>query len=133
VTASWQEAVSGSYTAAADLSALQYQFVKFNSSGGVVAIAAVTDIPAGVLQNQPKSGQIAEVLIVGGTKLKASAAIALPALLGVDTTGRGKKIAAGTDTTQYIVGFADGEQGIAGATGDIIAAVVNCASPARAA
>lgn len=133
MTAVWTSPVLASYTAGADLSAAQYTAVKFNSAGAVVAVAAITDIPIGVLQNKPTSGQTAEVLIVGGTKFKASAAITLPATLGVSANGRAAKIAAGTDSTQYIIGQADGEQGIAGAANDIIAAVVNFASPARAA
>jgi hypothetical protein len=55
--------------AGADLSAKQYTFVKLNSSGEAIAAAAATDIPIGVLQNAPTSGQEAEVLVVGGTKL----------------------------------------------------------------
>lgn len=133
MTAHFQEAVSGSYTAAADLSALQYTFVKFNSTGGVIAVAAATDIPAGVLQNAPTSGQIAEVLIIGGTKLKASAAITPPVLIGTTSVGRAVALAAGTDTTKYILGQTDGEQGVAAANGDVIAVIVNCATPSRAA
>ena len=126
----WPQPVLASYVAAADLSANQYQFVKLDSSGNVVAVAAVTDIPVGVLQNAPKSGQTAEVLVVGGTKVKASAAITLPALIGVDTAGKAKKLAAGTDTTQYIVGQADEA---AGNANEVVSVIVNCASPARAA
>ena len=69
--------------AGADLSALQYNFVKINSSGQAVACAAATDIPVGVLQNAPTSGQEAEVLIVGGTKIVAGAAIGEGALVVV--------------------------------------------------
>lgn len=129
MSAFWPQPVLGSFIAGADLSALQYTMVKLNSSGQVVAVAAITDIPIGVLQNKPVSGATAEVLIVGGTKVLASAAIVLPAVLGTDASGRAKKLAAGTDTTQYIIGQADVP---AGATGDIISAVVNFASPARA-
>lgn len=129
MVAFWPQPVQASFVAAADLSALQYQFVKLDSAGKVVAVAAITDIPVGVLQNAPTSGQIAEVVVVGGTKLKATAAITLPALLGVDTAGKGKKIAAGTDTTQYVLGQADVA---AGGANEIISAFINCASPARA-
>lgn len=133
MTASWQEAVSATYTATTDLSALQYTFVKLDSAGQVVAVAAATDIPVGVLQNAPTAGKIAEVLVVGGTKLIASAAIALPALIGTTSAGRAVKLAAGTDTTKYILGQAEGEQGIAAANGDVISVFVNCITPARAA
>lgn len=126
----WPQPVLGTFAAGADLSALQWTAVKLNSTGQVVAVAAITDVPIGILQNAPISGAAAEVLIIGGTKILASAAIALPAVLGVDATGRAKKIAPGTDTTQYVIGQADIA---ASATGDIITAVVNFASPTRAA
>jgi hypothetical protein len=114
--------------AGADLSTKQYNFVKLNGSGQAVAIAAITDIPVGVLQNAPTSGQEAEVLIVGGTKLVASEAITLPAFLSVASAGKADKIAV-SDTTQFVVGQAITA---AGADAEVITAVVNCANPTRA-
>lgn len=125
----WPQPIVVTFEAAADLSGSQYRFVKLDANGKVVAVAAITDIPVGVLQNTPTSGQAAEVVVLGGTKLVATAAIALPALLGVDTVGKGKKIAAGTDGTQYIVGQADEA---AGNANEVISALVNCINPARA-
>ncbi len=116
--------------AAADLSAKQYTFVKLNSSGQVAAAAAATDIPIGVLQNAPTSGQEAEVLVVGGTKLVAGAAIGEGALVGTSATGKAAALVAGTDTTKYVVGTLLTE---AGADGDVVTAVINCANPGRAA
>ena len=86
-------AVKVTLVAGADLSAKQYNFVKLNSSGQAIAIAAITDIPVGVLQNAPTSGQEAEVLISGGTKLVAGEAITLPAFLSVTSAGKADKIA----------------------------------------
>lgn len=124
-------AVKITRVAGADLSALQYTFVKQNSSGQVVAVAAATDIPIGVLQNAPTSGQEAEVVVNGGTKLKAGATITLGThfLLGTTSTGTATPLAAGTDTTKYILGAPL----LTAASGDVMTAVVNCASPARAA
>lgn len=116
--------------AAADLSALQYTFVKLDSAGKAVAAAAATDIPIGVLQNAPTSGQEAEVLIVGGTKIVAGAAISEGALVGTSSTGKAVALVAGTDTTKYVVGTLLTESG---ASGDIVTAVINCANPGRAA
>lgn len=133
MTAHFEQAVTASFTAGADLSAGQYTFVKLNSAGAVVAVSAITDIPVGVLQNSPAQGQTAEVLVIGGTKVKAGAAIALPAVLGVDASGRAVALVPGTagaTLTQFIVGQADAP---AGAANDIISAIVNLASPARAA
>jgi hypothetical protein len=114
--------------AAADLSAKQYHFVKLNASGEAAAIAAITDIPIGVLQNAPLAGQEAEVLIVGGTKLVAGEAVTLPAFLSVTTAGKADKIAT-SDTTQFVVGQAITA---GGADAEVITAVVNCSNPTRA-
>jgi len=122
--------VKATLVAGGDLSALQYTFVKLNSSGEAVAAAAATDIPIGVLQNAPTSGQEAEVLIVGGTKIVAGAAISEGALVGTSSTGKAVALVAGTDTTKYVVGTLLTESG---ASGDIVTAVVNCANPGRAA
>jgi hypothetical protein len=116
--------------AGADLSALQYNFVKINSSGQAVACAAATDIPVGVLQNAPTSGQEAEVLVVGGTKIVAGAAIGEGAQVGTGSTGKAVALTAGTDTTKYVAGTLLTESA---ADGNIVTAVINCANPHRAA
>ncbi len=122
--------VRATFVAGADLSSKQYTFVKLNSSGEVVAAAAATDIPIGVLQNNPTSGTEASVTIVGGTKIVAGAAIGEGALVGTSSTGKAVALTAGTDTTKYVVGTLLTESG---ADGDIVSAVVNCANPGRAA
>ena len=116
--------------AAADLSTKQYTFVKLDSSGTVVAAAAATDIPIGVLQNAPTAGQEAEVLVVGGTKVVAGAAIGEGALVGTSATGKAVALVAGTDTTKYVVGTLLTESA---ADGNVVTAVINCANPGRAA
>lgn len=116
--------------AAADLSAKQYTFVKLNSSGEVAAAAAATDIPIGVLQNAPTSGTEAEVLVVGGTKIVAGAAIAEGAQIGTSSAGKAVALVAGSDTTKYVAGALLTESG---ADGNIVTAVINCANPHRAA
>ena len=124
-------AVKITRVAGADLSALQYTFVKQNSSGQVVAVAAATDIPIGVLQNAPTSGQEASVTVVGGTKLVAGATITLGTHFSLGTTSAGKAtpLTPGTDTTKYIVA----SPLVTAASNDIMSAIVNCATPGRAA
>jgi hypothetical protein len=122
--------VRATFVAGADLSTKQYTFVKLNASGEVIAAAAATDIPIGVLQNNPTSGAEASVTIVGGTKIVAGAAIGEGALVGTSSTGKAVALVAGTDTTKYVVGTLLTESG---ADGDIVSAVVNCANPGRAA
>ena len=116
--------------AGADLSALQYTFVKLDSSGNVAAASGATDIPIGVLQNAPTAGQEAEVLVVGGTKVVAGAAIGEGALVGTSAAGKAVALVAGTDTTKYVVGTLLTESA---ADGNIVTAVINCANPGRAA
>jgi len=116
--------------AAADLSSKQYMFVKLDSAGKAAAIAANTDRAIGVLQNAPTEGQEAEVLVVGGTKLVAGEAIAEGAVLSTTSAGKADSIAVGTATTQYILGTALTE---VAADGEILTAVINCASSGRAA
>ena len=122
--------VKVSLVAGADLSTKQYTFVKLDSSGQAVAASGATDIPIGVLQNAPTSGQEAEVLIVGGTKIVAGAAIGEGALVGTGATGKAVALVAGTDTTKYVVGTLLTESA---ADGNIVTAVINCANPGRAA
>lgn len=116
--------------AGADLSTSQYLAVKMNASGQAVPVTAATDVPIGVLQNQPKATQEAEVVVAGGTKIKASAAITLPAALTVSATGAAAAAVAGTDTTKYVYGQ---PLTAAGGAGEVITAVVNFAAPNRAA
>ena len=118
-----------SIPAGADLSAKQYTFVKLSGST-VISAAAATDLPIGVLLNDPASGETAAVAVSGVIKLKASAAISVGALVGTTSTGTGVSLTAGTDTTKYILGRA---VTAAGAANDIITVAVNCANISRAA
>ena len=116
--------------AGADLSTKQYYFVKVNSSGNAVLCAAATDAPIGVLQNNPISGAEASIVVVGGTKIVAGAAIAAGIKIGTDSAGKADAKVAGTDTTEYTVGQV---LLASAADADILTAVINCASPNRAA
>ena len=115
--------------AAADLSTKQYTFVKLDANGAAVSASSATDIPIGVLQNAPISGQEAEVLIVGGTKIVAGAALNEGAQIGTSTAGKAVALVAGTDTTKYVLGTIITESG---ADNNIVTAVINCANPNRA-
>jgi hypothetical protein len=114
--------------AAADLSAKQYTFVKLDGSGLAAAAAAATDVPIGVLQNAPLAGQEAEVLVVGGTKIVAGAAIGEGVQIGTGATGKAVALAV-TDTTKFVVGTLLTESA---ADGNVVTAVINCANPTRA-
>lgn len=119
-----------SLRAGADLSSHQYKFMKLDTNGYAVVCAAVTDKPIGVLQNDPASGEEAEIMATGITKLNADSAIAIADELGTSTDGQADTIASGTDITVYKVGQA---LEAAAAAGVIFAALVNCLAPCRAA
>jgi len=122
-------AVKITRVAGADLSALQYTFVKQNSASQVVAVAAATDVPIGVLQNAPTSGQEAEVLVVGGTKLKAGGIITQGTHFFIGTSSAGAAVALSvSDTTKYVLGVPLATA----ASGDIMSAIINCSTPTRA-
>ncbi len=117
--------------AGGDLSASQFKFVKLNSSGQVVDIAAVTDTPVGVLQNAPSAaGKAAEIMVFGVSKLQGDADLAKGNQIGSSADGQAAAYAAGTDTTKYVVGQVLIDNS---AAAGVITALINCAAPHRAA
>jgi len=116
--------------AGADLSAKQYHFMKLDASGDAVVCSGATDKPVGVLQNNPTSGQAAEIVVAGLTKISSDAALAIGALIGTSADGQADAKTPGSDTTEYVVGTVLTTTGAAGVIGS---ALVNCANPHRAA
>ncbi len=125
-----------SYPASGDLSASQYNFVKLNGSGQVTAITAATDIPIGVLQNKPKAlGQMAEITVIGVTKVNAGGAIGIAKQISFTAAGKASTPATGENglgaayvqATQLVVGFL--YQQTAAANNDVCSVVVNCLNP----
>ena len=119
-----------SRVAGEDLSSDQYKFVKLDGSGQAIKCTAITDRPVGVLQNDPESGEEAEIMVSGITKLEADGVIAIAAELGTSADSQADSIASGTDTTVFKVGTA--LQAAAGA-GVIFSALIDCFAPTRAA
>jgi hypothetical protein len=115
--------------AGADLTSAAYQWVKLNASGQAVLCTAITDKPAGVLQNAPKATEECEVVVQGVSKLVGAAALAVDALLGTDAASKAKAIVPGTDTTAYTVGRVIKATGGAN---ELVTAFVDCAVPNRA-
>jgi len=107
------------------LTAKQYMFMKLSADMTVVGTAALTDIPCGVLQNNPPIGGAAEVMVYGITKIVAGGALTAGNLIGCD--------AAGTAVVADPDGVADsyyvGQVVIGCGAGEIGSALVNCASP----
>ena len=76
--------------AGGDLSAQQYKVVKFASTAGaVVVVTATTDAAIGVLQNDPTTGQAAEIVGFGeAIALAGVNDLNAGELVGFNTTGR---------------------------------------------
>lgn len=119
-----------SMEANADLSAKQYYFVEIVTGYKADVCNAATDRPIGILQNKPKAGETAEIMVSGVSKVSADGVVALGDQIGTSADGQADVKTAGTDTTEYVVGVA---LEAAAAAAEIIAVLINCATPHRAA
>jgi len=82
--------------AAADLSAKQFYIVEITAADTVNVCSAATDVPFGVLQNDPKSGETAEIAYADGEITKvvsdgSTTAIAIGDQVGTDASGKAVK------------------------------------------
>lgn len=101
--------------ASGDLSTSQYKVVKFATTAGAVVVgAAGSDKIAGVLMNDPTSGQAAEVAVGGIVKVLSEASVAAGDHVVSSTTGRAKTT---TSANDHVLGIA---LDAAGAAGDLI-------------
>jgi hypothetical protein len=116
--------------AGGDLSSSQYKFVKLNTSGQAVDIAAATDIPCGVLQNKPTSGQAAEIMVAGISKIQGDVNLAKADMIGCSSDGQASVVVAGTDTTKYVLGQVIDDNTVAAG---LISALIQCYNPHRGA
>jgi len=96
----------GTLTAAADLSAKQYHFVKLASATTVNVCTATTDRAIGILQNNPTSGQQAVIQIFGISKVVADGTIAFNNVIGTSADSQADAIVPGTDTSVVTLGIA---------------------------
>ena len=97
----------GTLTAAADLSAKQYHFVKLASATTVNVCTAITDLPIGILQNKPDaSGKQAIITIFGISKVVADGTITAGRWMGTSSDSQAAGITPGSDTTVYVMGQA---------------------------
>lgn len=121
---------SHTFAAGEDLSSAQFKFVKLNAAGQVIACTAATDVPVGVLQNNPASGGAAEVMLVGITKVQGDANLARGNQVGTSADGQAAAYVPGTNTTSYIVGQVLDDNN---AVGGLATITLNCLNPHRAA
>ncbi|MDE0651218.1 MAG: DUF2190 family protein [Gammaproteobacteria bacterium] len=125
------------FEAGEDLSAAQYHFVELNADGEIELCDAATDLPIGVLQDNPASGEYGNVMIMGVTKLEVERASAGSAvnegdMIGTGSNGRADSKGAFSTTiannTNRAVGRALTAAGAANSR-RLIAAAINCATP----
>lgn len=105
-----------SLVAAGDLTGSKFRFVKLDTNGDAVAIAAITDIPFGVLQNAPALGEPASVIPIGcgGSKVALGATLAPGARIACGATGLAVAAAATSyPCGQLTEGGASGDAGAA--------------------
>lgn len=121
-----------SFTAASALSATSQQFCFVALvAGGVVPCTGITDKPIGVLQNSPARGELADVLVLGVTKLRANVDLAVDDLVGTAANSRAAVYTAGgTGTSSYICGRVIAIDN-ADNDGRVVTAAINCLSPTR--
>src|SRR5262245_53620394 len=86
--------------ASADLRTHQFKAVKVSGNNTVALCAAVTDMPVGILQNTPNTGQAATVCAVGVTKVNSDAALTAGQVIGTAVDGQLAPYVAGTDATK---------------------------------
>jgi|TARA_R100000093_G_scaffold17740_1_gene10173 hypothetical protein len=96
----------GTLTAAGDLSSKQFYFVKLASATTVNVCTAITDLPIGILQNDPESGEQAVVRIFGISKVSADGTITAARWIGTSSDSQAAGITPGSDTTVYVMGQA---------------------------
>lgn len=97
-----------SYQANADLTAKQYYCVELLSTEKVDVCNATTDVAFGVLQNDPASGQAAQVRVHPGSKTKVVSDGSTPIAVGdwVGTGSTGKAVKKTTDK-DWVLGVAE--------------------------
>lgn len=88
-----------SLIAGSDLSTHQFKFVKMSADNTVTICSATSDNPIGILQNAPGSLGVAEVMLVGVSKLVAGGSIPYDTLVGTDASGKGTAVVSGTSGT----------------------------------
>lgn len=89
-----------SLIAAEDLSAHQYRFVHQADDSTADLLDSGAEVPLGILQNAPASGEVADIQVDGISKLVMNDAVAVTALVKaeyVGATDNGKGDAADTE------------------------------------
>lgn len=106
------KAEAQAFVAGADLSSHQHKLVKFGSSASEVILCGDAEKPCGILMNAPKSGEVAEVAIAGGFKVKVTSSVSVGNSCASGASGVGRDAVAG----EWSIGMFHDD----GASGDIV-------------
>lgn len=113
----------GTRTADADLSAKQFYAVKLASNGKVSLASTAGERCYGILQNKPSSGGVADVAVLGVSKVALGGSVSVGDRLSTDANGKLVKASNG----EYVVALALES----GSSGETIAAQVVAAHGVR--
>lgn len=90
------------------------------SAGTAILCAAVTDVPYGILENTPNTGELCTITRDGATKAVIGAGgVTRGQRIGTAADGRLVTKTEGTDLTHYICGIAE-ETAAAGQLADVV-------------
>ena len=106
------------FTAGADLSTHQYKLVKFDSTNNSVILCGNAEKPIGVLMNAPASGDLAEVALQGGAKVKIGTTMST---LGGSIASAANGVARAAVAGEWAIGT----QQDSGVSGDIIPIIID--------
>jgi hypothetical protein len=103
--------------AGADLRTHQYKIVKWDTTNDSIVLCGNAEKPMGVLMNAPNTGEVAEVAVQGGAKVKVASSTALGASVASGALGVGRDAVAG----EWALGtFQD-----SGVSGDVVPMIID--------
>lgn len=98
----------GGLVASEDLSTKQFYFGKIDGDYSVALCDTDGELPIGVIQNKPGSGEAVTIECTGVSKVVAGEALTAGDLVGTDANGKGRKVeatATGADTGDWAIGI----------------------------
>lgn len=106
------------FKAGADLRTHQYKLVKFGADNDTIVLCGNAEKPIGVLMNDPNTGDIAEIAVQGGAKVKIATTMStLGGSVASAANGVGRAAVAGE--------WAIGSQMDAGVSGDLLPIIID--------
>jgi len=111
-----------------DMSSSQYYGVSVSDEMSVDLVDADTDIPIGIVLNEPESGEMALIGVIGVFPIVAGEAITVGSLVRIGSAGTAMIFEVDVDVTTYCIGRCIRA---AGAAAEKALVAVNCCNPWR--